>query len=134
MWRGHAIENGKKRIELSVAIGIAGNVRAGQTRPGGSRGDSMAERAQRRIQESRSSKDLRVRGDERHLHARGFLICLQYCAVFLFPLECPTIHRSSFAPPHACASEAPLEIPADPLPGNDFPSWSQGPAGGLNLG
>jgi hypothetical protein len=54
--------------------------------------------------------------------------------VFLFPLECRAIHRSSFAPPHACASEAPLETPAVPLPGNDFPSWSQGPAGVLNMG
>ena len=52
-WRHQAVAPGEERLELSVAVRTAGNLRPGETRPHRPRGHRLAQRTNRRIQESR---------------------------------------------------------------------------------
>ena len=61
------------RVQLSVAIGTARNLRAGKAGQDRSSGDRMAQRQDRRIQEPRRRPGLRVRGSKRNHRSAGLL-------------------------------------------------------------
>src|SRR5439155_15178557 len=58
------LSDGAQRVELSLAVGASGDVRAGQARGDRSRGATMAERPRGGVQEPEGGQ-VRLRGRER---------------------------------------------------------------------